>query len=330
MPTISIIIRCYNEEKHLGRLLAGIAAQSLQDFEIILVDSGSTDATLDIASRYPVSVVHISPQDFSFGRSLNRGCAAATGEILVLASAHVYPLYDDWLAKLTTPFANPSIALSYGGQRGGETSNFAERQVFAQWFPLESSLDQAHPFCNNANAAIRRSLWEVFPYDEQLTGLEDLHWAKRVMMAGHKIAYVSEALIAHIHSETPDLIFNRYKREAMAFKQIFPEVHFTLLDFARLFTSNVASDFVHAARDGVFLEHAGPILTFRFMQFWGTYHGQNRRGDVTRELKERFYYPPGRGRHRAVQPGEDRRLIDYSNSRCSVAGSGVQDLYGLV
>src|SRR5205823_1365971 len=132
MPRISIIIRCYNEEEHIGRLLSGIIQQTQQDFEIIVVDSGSTDATLSIASRYPVKVVHIAPQDFSFGRSLNMGCEAAGGEILVFASAHVYPLYDDWLEKIARPFADPKVALSYGGQRGNEVTKYSEHQVFAR------------------------------------------------------------------------------------------------------------------------------------------------------------------------------------------------------
>src|SRR5438552_9492978 len=99
MPKVSIIIRCHNEEEHIGRLLSGILQQTIKDVEIILVDSGSTDATLSIARRYPVRILHIAPQEFSFGRSLNRGCEAAEGELLVFASAHVYPLYKDWLEK---------------------------------------------------------------------------------------------------------------------------------------------------------------------------------------------------------------------------------------
>ena len=107
MSKLSIVIRCYNEEEHIGRLLSGIMQQTVKDVEVVIVDSGSTDATLSIASRYPIRVVHIAPQEFSFGRSLNRGCAAATGDILVFASAHVYPLYDDWLEKLVRPFDDP-------------------------------------------------------------------------------------------------------------------------------------------------------------------------------------------------------------------------------
>ena len=91
----SIVIRSYNEERHIGRLLAGIMEQTVKDVDIILVDSGSTDATVAIASQFPVTILHIDPEDFSFGRSLNLGCAAAKKDVIVLASAHVYPVYDD-------------------------------------------------------------------------------------------------------------------------------------------------------------------------------------------------------------------------------------------
>src|SRR5438105_1761093 len=192
MPKVSIVVRCYNEEAHIGRLLSGILQQTIKDFEIILVDSGSTDATLSIARQYPVHILHITPREFSFGRSLNKGCAAAEGDLLVFASAHVYPLYEDWLEKLIYPLEQcEAVALSYGGQRGNEATKYSEHQVFAHWFPPEPNDDQDHPFCNNANAAVRRSVWERFPYDEQLTGLEDLDWAKRVMRAGYKIAYAA-------------------------------------------------------------------------------------------------------------------------------------------
>ena len=89
MPKVSIVIRCYNEEQHIGRLLSGLIQQTVEELEIIVVDSGSTDSTVAIASCYPIKLVSIKPEDFSFGRSLNLGCQAATGEFIVIASAHV-------------------------------------------------------------------------------------------------------------------------------------------------------------------------------------------------------------------------------------------------
>ena len=100
----SIIIRAYNEEKHIGRLLEGIKQQTVKDVEVILVDSGSTDSTVAIAESFGARVVRIPSAEFTFGRSLNFGIKAAKRELIVIASAHVYPVYPDWLETLLRPF----------------------------------------------------------------------------------------------------------------------------------------------------------------------------------------------------------------------------------
>jgi len=311
-PIISIIIRCYNEEKYIARLLTGIEQQSLKNIEIIVVDSGSTDATISIASRYPIKLISISPEDFSFGFSLNQGCAVAKGEFLVFASAHVYPVYQDWLEQLIMPFADERVGLSYGKQRGNESTKYSEHQVFAKWFPENSNYNQSSPFCNNANAAIRRSLWQQLPYDESLTGLEDLDWAKRVIALNYRIAYAAEAEIIHVHEETPLKIYSRYYREAIAFKKIFPEEHLDIWDVIRLTFTNIFNDFYHAWRDKKLIENIISIPVFRLMQFLGGFRGFNQIQPVTSRLKQTFYYP--RGFQRLSDSNlANRKKIDYTH-----------------
>lgn len=309
-PRCSIVIRAFNEEEHIGRLLTGIGQQSVRDHEVILVDSGSTDATVAIASRYPVQVVHIPPEQFTFGRSLNLGISQARGRLIVIASAHVYPVYADWLERLLEPFEDPRVALTYGKQRGDATTKFSERQFFAQWFPERSQLRQDHPFCNNANAAIRRDLWETHPYDETLTGLEDLAWARWAMDQGLEVSYVAEAEVVHVHRETPAQVYNRFRREAMAFKQIYPEARFGLGAFLRLAATNTVSDLWHALRQGELRANLRTILWFRLTQFWGTYQGYRTAGPVTNRLRQIFYYPPGLSARPAAPPRQ-AELIRY-------------------
>jgi rhamnosyltransferase len=309
----SVVVRCYNEEQHIGRLLNGIMQQTVKDIEIILVDSGSTDGTLSIASSYPTKILSIRPAEFSFGRALNKGCEAAKGEFIIIASGHVYPSYNDWIEKLMAPFDDPNIALAYGKQRGNETTKYSEHQVFAKWFPDKSNLHLFHPFCNNANAAIPRSLWERMAYDERLTGLEDLDWAKRSIELGFKIAYTADAEVVHVHNESPRGIYNRYRREAIALKRIFPQEQFNGSDFVRLFTANVASDCYHAFRERVLGHNLVSISVFRLMQFWGTYRGFAQRGPITSQLKRTLYYPNGLKRsERAIAPLQKSRLIEYT------------------
>ncbi|MCS6906975.1 MAG: glycosyltransferase family 2 protein [Anaerolineales bacterium] len=293
LRSCSVVIRAYNEENHIGRLLEGIAHQTVKAVEVILVDSGSTDRTVEIARGYGAQIERIEPQQFTFGRSLNLGLHRATQDLVVIASAHVYPVYPDWLERLLAPFEDEKVALTYGKQRGNEQSRFSERQIFLQWYGERTNLSQAHPFCNNANAAIRRRLWQQHPYDETLSGLEDLAWAKWALEQGYRIAYVAEAEVIHIHHETPRAVYNRYRREAMALKRIFPQETFTFRDFLRLTLSNVINDLWHAHQSKELRLHWREILWFRFMQFWGTYCGYRQAGHLTWELRRTFYYPRG-------------------------------------
>lgn len=291
--TLSIIIRAYNEARHIGKLLSGIHQQKLagiDGIEIILVDSGSTDRTREIAISKGAKIVRIKKKDFSFGRALNYGCEVASGRILLFASAHVYPVYNDWLEKIVAPFKNIEVALVYGQQVGNEKTKFSEHQVFKKWFPAESNYNQQTPFCNNANCAIRKSLWDELPYDEQITGLEDMDWANKILDKGYKIVYESEATVVHVHEETPSSIRNRYQREAIAMKKILPKMKFNKLHYYQLMLSNIFSDFAEAFRMRVFFKEWRDIVMFRKNQFYGAYLGYNQKGNVTQDLKNRFYY----------------------------------------
>ncbi|MEZ5003158.1 MAG: glycosyltransferase [Chitinophagales bacterium] len=306
---VSIIIRAFNEEKHIGKLLKGISEQTETSIETILVDSGSTDKTVKIASHYNVKLVTIKPEDFSFGYSLNKGCEAASGEFLIMASAHVYPVYKDWISQMLLPFENNEIALVYGKQRGNELTKYSEHKIFEKWFPEESDFDQQTPFCNNANSAIRKSLWENDRYNETVTGLEDLEWATRIMEKGYKIAYNADAEIIHVHEETPQSIMNRYYREALALKKIMPDHKFSFLDFVKLTSSNIVSDFAHAFQEKKLIKNLFTIPEFRVMQFWGTYKGHNlKANDGT--LRKRFYYPNPINNKNTAKDLE-RTKIDY-------------------
>ena len=290
-PQCSVVIRAFNEQELIGRLLSGIKQQSGVEVETILVDSGSTDQTVEVARRFSARVIEIDPSDFTFGRSLNMGCSEARGEFIVVASAHVHPVYPDWLERLLEPFRDPQIALTYGRQRGNSITKFSEQQIFAKLYPEQSSIGQTHPFCNNANAAIRRTLWMQRRYDEELTGLEDLEWATWAISQGHLLAYVAEAEVIHVHDETPRQVYDRYRREAIGLKRIRPQERFHLVDFARLYVSNVISDIRQVTRSKVRGANWREILWFRWMQMWGTYRGFTHRGPMSSELKHSLYYP---------------------------------------
>lgn len=289
--SVSIVIRCLNEEQHIGKLLDSIFIQTIENPEVIVVDSGSTDNSLSIISRYPVTLLSIEPRDFSFGKSLNIGCNASTKEFILIASAHVLPTNSKWIENLIKPFSDPKVALTYGKQRGDEYTKFSEHQVLSKWFPEQSNSTQENPFCNNANSSIRKNLWESIPYNEDLTGLEDIDWAKRAISIGHTIQYCPQAEVVHSHNESTSQIYNRYRREAIALKNIFPEENFNFYDFIKLTLSNIINDLQIAIHQKVISKNLVSILVFRTLQFWGTFRGFSKYSNVNSDLKKKLYYP---------------------------------------
>jgi glycosyltransferase involved in cell wall biosynthesis len=287
---VSLVVRARNEAAHIGTLLELVSRQSKPVHEVVVVDSGSDDATVSIAAARGAKIVCIAPSDFSFGRSLNLGIEHTTGDIIAIASAHVRPTSTLWLEHLLAPFADNAVVLTYGRQVGDKRTAFSEHQIFRKWFPSQSDFDQQHPFCNNANAAIRRSVWAELRYDETLTGLEDLHWALRASGQGGRIAYIAEAVVEHLHDETLSMIIRRYEREAIAHRRIIGDQTMTALEAASLAVANIAADVVAAVRVGR-INALPSIVKFRSAQFVGTYRGFREVGEVTEVLRRRFFYP---------------------------------------
>lgn len=295
----SIVIRTLNEATHLDDLLTMIALQEgarLQKggelaHEVVVVDSGSTDGTLDIAARHGCRIVHIRRTEFSFGRSLNMGCAAAQGEILVFVSGHCVPAGRDWLAQLIAPLADGRAAYSYGRQIGDDNSNYSERRIFAKYFPQTSAIPQKGFFCNNANSALLREVWAAHPFDEELTGLEDMELGRRLVAAGMQLAYVAEAPVFHHHAESWPQVRRRFEREALALRSIMPEIHLSRLDVLRCVLGSVWGDWRSARRNRVASARLRDIALYRYNQYVGSFIGNHEHRKLSRQAKERFFYP---------------------------------------
>ncbi len=289
----SIVIRVYNESARIGSLLTAIVDQEFDQHEreIIIVDSGSNDGTLDIARKFPVKILHINKDEFSFGRSLNRGCAAATGEVLVFVSGHCIPSSGCWLQELIAPLGKEGVVYTYGGQYGNSDSYFSECQIFAKYFPASSMIPQQGFYCNNANSALLRSIWSKYGFNEEVTGLEDLHLGRKLVSEGHKIGYVASAAVFHLHDESWSQIKRRFEREAIALQEIMPEVQLSFADFVRYWASATARDLRAAAESGVLIKKTREIVLYRLMQYWGAYRGNHFHRKLSKRRKEAYYYP---------------------------------------
>lgn len=291
---VSIVIRTYNEGKWLGSALEVCAAQDADtlQYEIVIVDSGSTDETLQIAAQYGCRITHIKKADFTFGRSLNIGCEFAHGRFLVFISGHCIPVGDQWLANLVQPLHDGECAMAYGRQMGKKgVTKFSEEQLFKKYFPEHSAIPQDGFFCNNANSAISKETWGRYKFNEDVTGLEDMALGKQLVADGQKIGYVADAPILHLHEENWSQVKTRYERESVALQDIMPEVHVRFRDFLRYTFAGILYDWSEALNQRVFWREAGNIFMFRLMQYWGSYRGNNNHRKLSQARKDRYFYP---------------------------------------
>lgn len=285
MPETSIIIRAFNEEKHIGNLLEAIKKQDYKDCEIIVVDSGSTDKTLEIAQKLADKILEIESRDFTFGYSLNIGCRESGGKYLVFASAHVLPVGGQWLSSLIAPFKDEKVGMVYGRQIGDNNSKFSEKRDFEKFFGNSS----AYP--NNANSAIKKELWQEHTFDEYLFGLEDIEWVKYVSQKGLLVHYTPEAAVYHIHQEKWAQVFNRYRREAIAAAGIGLLHPLQARPNLVWLATNVFQDFL-ASLPNISLTRLEGIGRFRYYQWKGTRQGwyYDKDVDLHRE-KQALFYP---------------------------------------
>ena len=290
---VSIVIRTLNEERFLGDLLKQITKQRKDNFsvEVVVVDSGSEDDTINIAKSFNTKITHIQKNDFTFGRSLNIGSSVAQGEILIYVSGHCIPRDENWIINLISPIREGIAGYTYGGQLGVEQTKFSEKQIFRKYYPEKSEESQKGYFCNNANSALKKEIWSNFKFNENLTGLEDMELAKRFTEEGGKILYVSEASVFHIHNESYTQIRRRFEREAIALKFIMPEINVTLSDMVRYIISSIIYDIKTAVIEKIIFKEVISIFKYRISQYYGTYVGNRSLRELSREKKEKFFYP---------------------------------------
>jgi len=291
-PDISVIIRTLNEERYLPELLKAIANQNSHfSHEVVLIDSGSTDQTLAIASQSSCRILHISREEFSFGRSLNRACEAAAGAYFAFISGHCIPCDQSWLQNLVMPIADGKVHYAYGRQLGGPDTYWSEHQIFAKYFPENSNIPQQGFYCNNANSALLAAKWASHRFDEDLTGLEDMHLAKRLIANHGSVGYVAEASVVHIHHENWNQVQRRFEREALALQQICPELILRRRDLVRYFTRGVIRDIGSGMPRTLTPKQLLQIMRYRFHQYQGSFRGNHLHKKISSELRDSYFYP---------------------------------------
>ena len=203
---IGVVIRTLDEAELIGTCLETLRGQRGGfDLDVLVVDSGSTDATLEIARSQGARTFELPPGDFDYSSSLNAGIERVSGSLVAILSAHAVPVDDEWLARMVAPFADAQVAGVAGRQVPWQDAPWREVMRLSRQFGPERRDYRAgqagEVVFSNAASCIRRSVWlgERFT----LPAAEDLEWAQRVVSAGHTVVYEPEAAVYHSHRESP-------------------------------------------------------------------------------------------------------------------------------
>lgn len=210
---VSVVIRNRNESQYLRLTLEALKRQEYPDIEILLVDNNSTDNSVALAIEFGVKVFPID--NFTYGRALNKGISHATGEIIVILSAHSVPVGHHFISECVRPFSNPKVAAArctYAGKRADDC-RWINPELLS--YPIEYSEASAKgPLASGC--AIRRSVWEQIPFDETVPAAEEKIWAMEVMKRGHLIYSSVPAVYQYIKHLSASQNLRKQNREYLA------------------------------------------------------------------------------------------------------------------
>lgn len=219
MIRASVVIPTLNNGRTLDEVLAAVFSQRLAGgFEVIHVDSSSTDDTWTISERYACRRLRILREEFSHSGTRNLAARLAMGQFVVYLSADATPAGPDWLERLLAPFEDPKVAGVYGRQAPRPNCNVTEAYFLERTYGPDRRAKRLGPgarltladlFFSNVTSALRRSVWERHPFDERLHMSEDQGWARDALRAGYTLVYAPDAAVLHSHNYTVGKLFRR-------------------------------------------------------------------------------------------------------------------------
>ena len=227
-PLVSIVLPTRNGADTLPALFEALSRQRVSfSYEIVAVDSGSTDGSNDLLRRRADRVVEISANAFDHGLTRNLGVEHARGELVVLLVQDAIPADDRWLAELTAPLlSHGNVAGVFARQRPRSDASAITLYYHERWVASADAdrvvavahsgeFDALQPMdrflrCafDNVCSCIRRSVWQQHPFRSTPIA-EDLEWAREVLLAGHRLVYAPRAVVIHSHDRSARYEFAR-------------------------------------------------------------------------------------------------------------------------
>lgn len=222
---VKVIIPTYNGGSIWRECAAAVAKAVQQDpaiAEVLVVDSSSRDTTADVARDNGFSLRSVDSKTFDHGRTRNEACSVgnADTEVVVFITQDAIPATRDCFQRLITAFSDPAVAVAYGRQlpqlnanpiaAHARYFNYPEEGHVAQ-YSSKDTMGLKAVFTSNSFAAYRLSVFkDLGGFPEKAILSEDMYFAAKAIMAGHKVAYVADAMVRHSHNYRPLEEFRRY------------------------------------------------------------------------------------------------------------------------
>lgn len=235
----SIVIPVKNGGELLDKVLDRVFKQKTQyEYEVICVDSGSTDGSLEVIKKYPCKLYEILPQEFGHGKTRNYGAQKGTGEFIVFLTQDALPVDEGWLEHfLKAMKEHPDAVGGFGRHLPYPGCNvpddrdirlhfegFGEKTAI-HWleererYEKEEGYRHFLAFFSDNNSCLKRSIWEKYPYPD-VTFSEDQIWMKQMIELGYKRLYCPDAVVYHSHNYPLRTYFKRYYDEYKGVYQI--------------------------------------------------------------------------------------------------------------
>jgi rhamnosyltransferase len=206
---ISVLIPVKNGGPDLVRCLDAIARQRVDDdVEVVVVDSGSDDGSPERARSLGARVHDIPAADFNHGRTRNLAAELSRGETLVFTTQDAYPESDAWLRTLVAALGSLDVAGVYGRQLPHQDATPLERFFLdflygprprVQRIDGDAGITLDTTLFSNVNSAMRRAVWQQYPFADDMLMSEDQEWSRRVLLSGRSIVYEPAAAVRHSH-----------------------------------------------------------------------------------------------------------------------------------
>lgn len=240
LPKTSVVILTRNAGPGFLDLLDRLVAQQTNfRFEIVVVDSGSTDGTVELAESYGATVHRTSVAEFNHGATRNLGVSRSRGEYVALLVQDALPLDEQWLQAMVENFEREPLVAGVYSRQMPRPENSPLARVLVESWPTASP-ERREQFADspelyrkmlpeerrtlaafdNVSSCLRRSVWEDIPFDHTRFG-EDLRWGKRITEAGYKIVYEPRSTVLHAHERGTVYDLRRYYVDARLLLELF-------------------------------------------------------------------------------------------------------------